>query len=293
MLKRKIIVLLIALFSGLLLYFFPKEKLKIKKQIIIKNNTSVYLLDKNNYVSLTNIKTNKKEIYDKIKEIVEDLKINNPSLPNGFQGLLNPDTEIINLSLENNLLKINFTKSFLDAGNEEKMLESLIYSLTSLKEIDKIIIYVEGNILTKLPKSGIILPSTLDREIGINKEYTFNNLNDVKDVTIYYLKENNNKEYYIPVTKYLNSDKTKEEIIIDELKKNSLDYKSYLDYNLKIENKEIKNNNLRLTLNRYVFSDNEKYLSDEVGESLALSFKDTLNIKSVSLISNNKTIYKI
>lgn len=46
-----------------------------------------------------------------------------------------------------------FSKRFLDVSEveEEKMIESIIYTLTSIKGIDKIIIKVEGNILTNLP----------------------------------------------------------------------------------------------------------------------------------------------
>ena len=54
------------------------------------------------------------------------------------------------------------------------MIEAIVYTLTSIDQVDKVIIYVEGDILTKLPKTKINLPSTLDRTFGINKEFDSN-----------------------------------------------------------------------------------------------------------------------
>lgn len=293
MLKRRLTIISLAIFSSILLCLFSKNKLKIDKYTYYKHNFNIYLVDKNNYLALTTININSKDIFNKVEEVVNDLKINSDALPNGFIGVLNPNTQINSMSLEDKTLKINFNDSLLDIKNEEQMIESLTYSLTSIKQIDKIIIYINGNILTKLPKSGIILPAALDRTFGINKEYTFNNLENIKAVTIYHKKRDKKLEYYIPITKYMNSEKTKEEIIIEELKQNTKQFKSQINNNLKLEEEDLSNNKLTLTFNNKIFDDEEKNLIDDVGESLALSFKDTLNVKEVSLISKNKIIYKI
>ena len=67
---------------------------------------------------------------------------------------------------------------------EEKVVEAIVYTLTSINGVNKVIIYVDGNILTKLPQTKINLPSTLDRSFGINKEYDINSIKDIKQVTI-------------------------------------------------------------------------------------------------------------
>ena len=59
------------------------------------------------------------------------------------------------------MLKIDFSKEILeiDANLEESMLEAIVYSLTSIKEVKGIVIYVEGELLTVLPKSKTNLPT--------------------------------------------------------------------------------------------------------------------------------------
>ena len=56
------------------------------------------------------------------------------------------------------------------SDTEEQMIEALIYSLTEIKDINKIMIFVEGETLLTLPNSKKTLPSILDRNYGINKK---------------------------------------------------------------------------------------------------------------------------
>ena len=93
-------------------------------------------------------------------------------IPSGFRSILPSETKINNLILEDDILKIDLSSKLFEDINkeyEDKIIESLIYSLTSIKEINKIIIFIDGKILTKLPISGKILPSILDRDYGKNK----------------------------------------------------------------------------------------------------------------------------
>ena len=93
---------------------------------------------------------------DRIKNIIETLVIdgkNSNNIPNGFRSIIPEGTEILSLDLKDKILTINFSKELLDIKEEyeEKMIESIIYSLTSIEGIDKVIIKVEGKTLEKLP----------------------------------------------------------------------------------------------------------------------------------------------
>ena len=66
------------------------------------------------------------------------------------------------------------------------MIESIIYTLTSIDGIDKVIIKVEGEVLNKLPNSKTNIPTVLDKSYGINKSYDLSNLNDILSYTTYY-----------------------------------------------------------------------------------------------------------
>ena len=92
------------------------------------------------------------------------------------------------MSLDNKLLKLDFSKELLNINkeNEEKLIESLIYSLTELEEIDNIMIFIDGQILTKLPNSNKNLPLLLNRNYGINKIYDLTIIDNTSKVTIFY-----------------------------------------------------------------------------------------------------------
>ena len=76
------------------------------------------------------------------------------------------------------------------------MIQSIVYSLTSLNDIDKVMIFVEGNILDKLPNSHKKLETCLDRSYGINKVINIDRLSGNSCVTVYYLGNNNS---YVPL----------------------------------------------------------------------------------------------
>jgi len=305
---RKIIVASSALFALFLIYLIPNEdinKLEIQQNLEYVNlevtTNSIYLLDNYTYLGKTEVVINGKTIEDKVKELVEVLISGGNGenkIPNGFKSILPSETKILSIKYENNLVKINFSKELLDINKdlEEKMIESLIYTLTSIDEVEKIIIYVEGNILTKLPQTGINLPSTLTRDFGINKTFDFTKTKDINQVTIYYLNKHNNNYYYVPVTKYLNDNRDKIKIIIDELSSSNAyntNLLSYLNSSTELLAIEEQPNILELTFNSYIFSDieNEDIL-EEVIYTICLSVKDNYDVEQVIIKNNNNELYK-
>ena len=169
------------------------------------------------------------------------------------------DTKLISTNFENNLLKVNFSKELLNINKEyeEKMIEALVYSLTSIEGVNNIIIYVDGSVLSKLPQTGKILPSTLNRDFGINKEYDLQSLNDINSVTIYSVDSYNDEYYYVPVTKYMNDNRDKIRIVIDELTSSPIyntNLMSFLNSNTRLLEVEQTVDALDLTFNSYIFN---------------------------------------
>ena len=77
-------------------------------------------------------------------------------IPNGFRSILQPDTKLLNKTIEGNTIILNFNKKILDVKKEEeeRIIEAIIYNMTEVKDITSVQIKIEGQILTKLPKSG-------------------------------------------------------------------------------------------------------------------------------------------
>lgn len=302
---RKIIVASCALFALLLLYLVPdnnnklqiNEKLEYNKPDI--TTSSIYLLDDYNYLGKTKVVINSNNAEDKIKELLNVL-INGGALqnriPNGFRAIIPTDTKVLSVAVDGDVAKVDFSKDLLDIDSslEEKLVSAIVYTVTSVENINKVIIYVEGNILTKLPKTGIILPSTLDRNFGINKVYDFTKTDDITNVTVYYLKSNNEEFYYVPVTKYLNDSRDKIKIIIDELTSYNTyntNLTSYLNSNTELLAIEEQPNILELTFNSYIFEDvSNKDILEEVIYTIALSVKDNYDVDEVVIKNEEDNI---
>lgn len=302
---RKIIISTSALFALFLIYLIPNEKLDIKQSLeyidldVTTNN--IYLLDEYSYLGKTEVVVNSKTTEDKVKELVEVLingGVGENKIPNGFKSILPSETKILSIKYEDNLIKIDFSKDLLNISKEleEKMIEALVYTITSVDEVEKVIIYVEGNILTKLPQTNITLPSTLDRNFGINKTYDFTNTKDINQVTIYYLNKHNDEYYYVPVTKYLNDNRDKIKIIIDELTSTNTyntNLLSYLNSNTELLAIEEQPDILELTFNSYIFSDvDSKDILEEVVYTICLSVKDNYDVSEIVIKTEDEEILK-
>lgn len=295
---RKIFISLSCILLIGILYLFPDKNEPIKTNITKNNNTNIiYLVDNNNYVSRVSTILTSTKLEDKIKEIINILTIgSNNYIREGFTKVIPKNTKLISISIENNLVKLNFSKELLNVSleNEEKMIESIVYSITSLDNIKYVSLYVEGNILNKLPKSNKNMNTILDRGIGVNKEFNITNVNNISKTTIYYMSKYNDYYYYVPVTKIDNNDKNKIEIIIKELTGNKLlntNLISYLNSNTELLSYNETDKTLLLNFNEGILEDiNTNNILEEVSYSINLSIKDNYNVDEVLYYVNNKII---
>ena len=301
---RRITVSTLALIIVTVLYFFPTDdnnnQIAQNVEYVSVDNTPIYLMNPDNYVVRTSIATKEKEPLALVKEMIDALTIGNEKqdyIPKHFSSVIPENTKLLDVSLEEGLLKIDFSKEFLNTTKEieEIMIEAIVYTLTEIDGIDKIMIFVEGTKLEVLPQSNINLPNTLDRSYGINKVYDITSLKDLTKTTIYYIGEFNNLIYYVPVTKIENDNgNNKIEIIIDELKSSPIyetNLMSYLASSVKLESYEELENQVILSFNNEIFDDfKEQNILEEVKYSISLSIEDTLNVEEVIFKVDNKVI---
>ena len=295
--KKKIIISLISLVLISTIYIIPTNKKYNEEIKYNKEFNYVYLLN-NNYLVRTTISSDSKDITTKIKEIINSLTIDSNTknyINNNYEQLIPKDTKLISIKLDNDLLKLNFSKELLNVpiDKEEKMIESIIYSLKELN-INKIMLFVDNNLLTKLPHSKKNLPSVLTKEYGINKIYNINNISNIDKVILYYFIEDNNRYNAVPVTVFTNNSKDKIEIIIKELK-SSIAYQtnlmSFLSNNTTLLDYKIEENKIKLNFANALLDDfyNES-LIEEVKYALSTSIKDTYNINDVEIYVNESKI---
>ena len=256
-----------------------------------KNNLSnIYLLNAENYLVETSILV-EEDIFKNIPIVINNLKNNNKHY-NGLKGLIPNNTEINNMEIKENILYIDFNDELLNVNMdmEEKVIESLVFSILNFKEIQGIKISINLNYLNKLPKSNIKLDEILTKSFGINKEYNITSFNDVKKVVLYYYQEINDNRYYVPVTKYVNNADDKIKIIIDNLR-NSYLYKtnlmSYLNEKVKIENYTYTSNIVTLSFESIMDFSNA-ILEEELIYTLSNSILSSCDVNQVVFMANDK-----
>ena len=307
MLYKKILVassLLVVLF---MLYLIPTKKevefAETNLEYVYPNNLeTVYLLDSNDYVARVLISASNDSIISKATSLIDALTIGGKKenvIPNGFRSIIPSGTKVIDIELEDGVLVINFSKDILDIDKkyEDKMIESLAYTLTSINGIDSIKLLVDGKELKKLPNSNKLLPTFLDKSYGINKIYEITNVGNIDSYTVYFVNSVNDNKYYIPVTKYVNDYKQdKIRIIIDELA-SSFTYQSnlssFLNENTKLLNYEVIDKQIKLNFNDMIFSDiTNNDILEEVVYTICLSINDSIDIDSVVFLANDREILK-
>lgn len=290
---RRICISTFSLFIVLLLCIFPNNETSYPEEIISINELTMplYIKDQNGYVARTNIIKKKDNDIEYIINLLTKGSLYENYLPVNFEPLIPENTKLLNYSLNDKVLKLNFSKEFLlvKENDEEKMIESLIYSLCELESIDKILIYVENEKLNELPNSKIKLPVSLDKSYGINKVYDIKSFKNVTKATIYYASKTDDLTYYIPITKITNNDANAVEIIVKELKTSPIyesNLISFLNASYELKNYEIMENSVNMSFdNKMLLNLNDENITEKVKYTLSLSIRDTLG-KDVSIKIN-------
>ena len=292
-LQRKLIISFLTLVVLLIIYLIPvntnyKETSKYLE--VEKNN--VYLFN-NDLLVLTEVISNKEDILDKILEIIDTLTINGSKkdyISSEYKATIPSNTKVLDIDLTNKLLKINFSKEFSSAN--EDTIESIVYSLTELEEVEEIMIFIEGVKLDKI--NDKLLPNTLNRDFGINKVYEFTSINNVYKGTMYYYVNINDKYNLVPVTLFTNDNINKIEVIVEKLKSAPIyqsNLMSFLSDNAKLLDYEIEESKIRLEFDNPLL-DNffEDELLEEVKYAISETLKNTIGVSEITFIINNDEI---
>lgn len=302
MLKRKalkriglttlVLFIMLITFSLELINTKTNSKLEEIEYVSNLNTTHIYLLNKENYLVKVDTLINTEKIEDMAKNVLKNLYTSNNKYHN-LKGLIPSNTKINRIEYQNDTIIIDFSKDLLAVNKklEEKVIESIVYTLLEIKGISNIQIKIDGKILNKLEKSNITLPDVLDNSIGINKTFNINSLKDIKCVVLYYVFNNDYDDYYVPVYKYINSKDSKIKIIIDSLNgsyTSSTNLRSYLSYKNSIKDYKLDNDTLTITFN----SLNDLNLESVTYLLSSSVFNSTTDIKKV-IFENNKEIVAI
>lgn len=292
---NKICVTSISFFLLLMFYLVPaspNKEIKIDKSITDKKEVVVYLMDNDYYLG----RMIEYAGYDNIIDLVNkklNILINGSDVLNDFKPLIPKNTKVNSVKIDKNNIYIDFSRELLNVSkyNEEVMIESIIYTITDINGINNIYLSINNEPLRYLPKSKKEIPYPLNRSYGINKEYDINNLKDMTKTTIYFNKKNNDVEYLVPVTKVMNTNSEKIDIIIEELKSivnAQYNLNSYINNNLEIVSHEVNKDKMNLIFNEYILDKDKSVLLEEVKYAIAESIFDNYDVNEIVFNTKDK-----
>ncbi len=298
---RKIAVTTGALFVIGLLYLFPNKEVKINKSIsyvLEEDYTPLYLLDEYDYVSEVSLAVSESELENRLRKKLEIITVNknDGKIPKGFRPIIPEGSKILDLEVSDGVCTVDYSKEILSisANLEEKLIEAIIFTITSEKEVNSVILKVEGKVLERLPNSNKLLPNKLDRSYGINKEFDINSLYGLSKTTIYYTGKNEDMTYYVPVTKISNDKSEKVTVIVNELKSSVLyqsNLSSYLSSSAELKKYEELEDVMNLTFNDKIFDTiyNNNIL-EEVVYTIGMSVLENYDVEKVIFYVDDKEV---
>lgn len=302
---RKIFVTTLTAFILLVVYLIPT--LDTSKTITTNMEVEyitglgtdhIYLLDKNNLLVKTNILLDNSSKQEQVSMLLDNLKeSDNARFPTGLRAYIPENVKVLNIKLEDQTVSINFSKEFLEikAELEERIIEGISYSILDLEGISSLRILVENKNLTAYPNSKKSIPALITKKFGINKKYDLNSRNHIDKVVVYYSEDIDNHTYYVPVTKYMNNEKEKIEVIVEELSSKYIyedNLMSFIHNNLELLGYEEKDNMMVLDFNQYLFDKDDKIL-EEVLYTLSYSVFDSYDVNCILYKVNGKNVKEV
>ena len=274
-----------------------RTNLEIEEVVGLKTN-NIYLLNDKGLLIQPKVLLDGATQEEKIKKLIINLtEGGSNSFSDGLEKVIPRGTSVNNVIIGNKYVTIDFSKEILKVSEEKEkaMITSIVYSVMDLDDYLGVSILVEGKSLEEYPNSKEKINKILDKSIGINKSFNITSLNDINKVVIYYLENINDNLYYVPVTKYVNDDREKVNIIVEELATSYIyesNLMSFLNSNVSLLGYEEKNDIMFLNFNDYLFDGNDKVL-EEVLYSIAYSVFDNYDVSMVSFLVNGEIISHI
>ena len=261
-------------------------------------NGYVYLLSKNDYLVRKNIYLDSDDNVLNIKKALSYLiESDNNKYSSELMGVIPKGTKINEVICGDDLVTVDFSKDILNVSinHEKHMISSIVYTIMDLVDVEGVSILVDGELLRNYPNTGEVFGSVLNKSIGINNRYDITSRKDINRVILYYVDLIDEDIYYVPVTKYINDDREKVKIIIEELKSSYLsevNLMSFLNSNVNLIDYNVENEIFFLNFDDYLFDNNDKIL-EEVMYTISYSIFDNYDVNMVMFLVNGEEVNHI
>jgi len=288
-----VMILLIYLMPGVI--ELDNNDIATSVEYVDLTTSTVYLLDNDDLLVEANVSiVDDGNVINKIKSLIKHLsEASSEIIPNGLNFVMPKDIHLLDVSLDEKIVKLNFSKEFNDLSDKRliRLVEAISFTLIDLDEVDGVSIFIEGkNINTFNDK----IPEVVTKDFGINKKYDIEKTDDIVKYVIYYSEKIEDDIYYVPITKYINSSSDKISIIIDDLSSNYIyepNLISIVSEKLELIDYQISNNEMMLNFNNSIFL-NGSEIKEEVVYPVISTVFSNYDVESVILKVNGEEILK-
>ncbi len=276
----------------------PSKEVQAKKEQTVKRE--LYLIDRNGYVVPQTFQLPKSASLAKqaLEYLVKDGPVTD-ELPNGFQAVLPPNTEVLGVQTQKDgTIIADFSSEFKQYRTEDelKVFQAVTWTLTQFDNVTRVKIRVNGKDLASMPVNKAQIGDGLTREDGINFDQgDIVDIMNSRPVTLYYVAQGEMGDtYYVPVTRRIsNEEKDAYTAIVNELVKGPSDYSSLVsDFgtDTKLVSQPVfKGGKLILNFNDGIYGNIAKnMINNDVLRPLVLSLTEQKGVKSIEIQVNGK-----
>lgn len=225
-------------------------------------------------------------------------------LPNGFEGVIPEDTEILGLDLEDDgtmIVDVSTEFENYEPEDELKILQAMTYTLTQFDKVDRIGLWINGYPQDAMPVDGTPIKEGYSRANGINLANSDTiDLIDSKSVTLFYPATYNDNHYTVPMTQHV-SMKEEDEDVYSAMVEALIDGPGYGSDISHVFNSgttlasspSLNNGTLELEFTEDILEDvDEAMISDDVMKSLVLSLTEDEDVDAVNVtVENVETLH--
>lgn len=215
-------------------------------------------------------------------------------IPNGFRAVIPAGTEIdVNLK-EDGVAIVDFSEEFKNYQPEDelKILQAITWTLTQFDNVEKVRIQINGYDQETMPVNDTPIGNGFSRNNGINIETdSVVDIVNSKGVTLYFLAQNGDNTYYVPVTRRINETENLHQAVVEQLLQGPSAHSNLLtDFREGVqllEQPTYENGVVTLNFNEAILGQLQgTAISDEVLNMLALSLTEQQGVEKVAIQVN-------
>ncbi len=289
----------IAVFSYLSIHYFSTDDTDESITVMEESESKqlqIYVLDKDN----TLIPMDKEipadlALEEQLKQMIAAMCAD--QVKGEFSGVLGKGTALTKVKVDNGLASLYFNEQLTSYEKEQELqvLEAITWATTQFDEISQVQLYYKDELLHEMPLDHTPIPDPLDRSLGINHfESASASLNNSASIIVYYVKQIDGKDYFVPKSKRISGNGKDMETVVKEVLKDvsvssELTAPLYQESISATDLPKQKDNTLIVNMNHALLND-ERTAKQSAYEALILSLANNFDVDEVKVYVEDNVV---